>query len=109
LASWGYRGASFGKKPEKSTPAQQYLREKAALDAAQKYYTTEEFEVLMSDFRNGLLTVRIYDDGVTIRTEWLRTHSYRLADGPVVYSRLTKDLNATVHYATRVDGEMLSW
>ena len=36
MASWGYRGASFGKKPEKSTPAQQYLREKAALDAARK-------------------------------------------------------------------------
>ena len=51
---------------EKSTPAQQYLRDKAALDAAKKYYTPEEFERLMDDLSNGLITVRIYDDGITI-------------------------------------------
>jgi len=45
VASWGYRGASFRKKPEKSTPAQQYLRDKAALDAAKKYYTPESSNV----------------------------------------------------------------
>ena len=70
VASWGYRGASFGKKPEKSTPAQQYLREKAALDAAKKYYTPEEFERLMNDLSNGLIIVRIYDDGITIEKNY---------------------------------------
>ena len=66
MAAWGYLGANFGKRPEKSTPAQQYVREKAALHAAQKYYTPAEFDQLMADLSQGLLTVRIYDDGTTI-------------------------------------------
>lgn len=39
----GYLGASFGRKPDEPTPAQLYLRDKAALMAAEKYYTREEF------------------------------------------------------------------
>ena len=43
-----YSGANFGKSPQ-GTPAQHYLREKAALVAAAKYYTREEFEQVMAD------------------------------------------------------------
>ena len=66
LGSFGYLGANFGKREQKSTPAQQYLREKASLHAARKYYTPEEFEELMVDLSDGLSTVRIYDDGIVI-------------------------------------------
>lgn len=34
--------------------------------AAEKYYTPEEFEQVMADLSNGLITVRIYDDGIVI-------------------------------------------
>ena len=60
-----YSGANVGKSPQ-GTPAQQYLREKVALMAAEKYYTPEEFEQLMTDLSYGLITVRIYDDGIVI-------------------------------------------
>ena len=62
---FGYLGANLGRQ-EKTTPVQQYLREKAALMAAQKYYTREEFDQLMADLRDGLITVRIYDDGIVL-------------------------------------------
>ena len=62
---FGYLGAISGGS-RKPTPAQQYLREKAALMAAEKYYTPEEFEQVMADLSNGLITVRIYDDGIVI-------------------------------------------
>ena len=62
---FNYSGAKFGKSPQ-GTPAQQYLREKTALKAAEKYYTPEEFEQLMADLSYGLVTVRIYDDGIVI-------------------------------------------
>lgn len=67
MASWSYPGASFGKKPEKSTPAQEYLRQKAALEAAKKYYTPEEFARLMDDLSNGRITVRIYDATASLK------------------------------------------
>ena len=66
LGPFGYLGANFGKRQQKATPAQQYLREKAALMAAEKYYTPEEFEQVMADLSDGLITVRIYDDGIVI-------------------------------------------
>ena len=66
LGRFGYLGANFGKREEKSTPAQQYLREKAALMAAEKYYTAEEFKQVMADLSAGLITVRIYDEGIVI-------------------------------------------
>ncbi len=62
---FGFLGGSR-KVPEKATSEQQYLREKAALMAAEKYYTREEFEQLMADLSYGLITVRIYDDGIVI-------------------------------------------
>ena len=34
--------------------------------AAEKYYTPDEFAQLMADLRDGLITVRIYDDGIVI-------------------------------------------
>jgi hypothetical protein len=34
--------------------------------AAKKYYTPEEFEELMADLSFGLVTVRIYDDGIVV-------------------------------------------
>ena len=37
LGPFGYLGANFGKRQQKATPAQQYLREKTALMAAEKY------------------------------------------------------------------------
>ena len=40
---FNYSGANLGKSPQGNS-AQQYLREKAALMAAEKYYTAEEFE-----------------------------------------------------------------
>ena len=61
-----HSGANFGRTEQKPTPAQQYLREKAALMAAEKYYTPEEFEQLWADVSDGLITVRIYDDGIVI-------------------------------------------
>ena len=67
LGPFGYLGANCGKKEEKSTPAQQYLREKAALLAAEKYYTPEEFKQVMADLSAGLITVRIYDEGIVDR------------------------------------------
>ena len=63
-APFGYLG--FGKRQQTPTPAQQYLREKAALMATAKYYTPEEFEQLLADVSNGLVTVRIYVDGIVI-------------------------------------------
>ena len=65
-ARFGYLGANFGKRDERTTPAQQYLREKAALMAADKYYTPEEFKQLMADLSAGLITVRIYEEGIVI-------------------------------------------
>ena len=61
-----YSGANFGKSEPTATPAQQYLREKAALMAAEKYYAPEEFEELTANLSNGLITVRIFDDGIVI-------------------------------------------
>ena len=66
LGRFGYLGANFGKREEKSIAAQQYLREKAALMAAEKYYTPEEFKQVMADLSAGLITVRIYDEGIVI-------------------------------------------
>ena len=66
LVPRGYHGANFGKRDQRSTPAQQYLREKAALMAAEKYYTPEEFKQVMADLSAGLITVRIYDEGIVI-------------------------------------------
>ena len=63
---FGYLGANLGRRQEKTTPVQQYLREKAVLMAAQKYYTREEFDQLMADLSDGLITVRIYDDGIVL-------------------------------------------
>ena len=63
---FNYSGANFGKREPNATPGLQYFREKAALIAAEKYYTPEEFEQLMADLSYGLITVRIYDDGVVI-------------------------------------------
>ena len=34
--------------------------------AAEKYHTPEEFAQLMADLRDGLITVRIYNDGIVI-------------------------------------------
>ena len=51
--SFGYLGGNFAKRQETPTPAQQYLREKAALMAAEKYYTPEEFAQLMADLSTG--------------------------------------------------------
>jgi hypothetical protein len=62
---FGFSGG-FRTKPEKATPEQQYLREKGALMAAEKYYTSEEFARLMADLRDGLITVRIFEDGIVI-------------------------------------------
>ena len=62
---FNYSGTNFGKSPQ-GTPAQQYLREKAALMAAEKYYTPEEFKQVMADLSAGLITVRIYDEGIVI-------------------------------------------
>ena len=64
LAPFGY--LNFGKRQETPAPAQQYLREKAALMAAEKYYTPEEFKQVMADLSAGLITVRIYEDGIVI-------------------------------------------
>ena len=64
LAPFGY--LNLGKRQETPAPAQQYLRKKAALMAAEKYYTPEEFEQLWADVSDGLVTVRIYDDGIII-------------------------------------------
>ena len=66
LGRFGYLGANFGKREQKSTPAQQYLRDKAALMAAEKYYTPDEYAQLMADLRDGLISVRIYDEGIII-------------------------------------------
>ena len=66
LGRFGYLGANFGKREQKPTPAQQYLRDKAALMAAEKYYAPDEFAQLMADLRDGLITVRIYDDGIIV-------------------------------------------
>ena len=62
---FNYSGANFGKSLQ-GTQAQQYLREKAALMAAEKYYTPEEFKQVMADLSAGLITVRIYDEGIVI-------------------------------------------
>ena len=62
---FNYSGANFVTR-EQNTPAHQYIREKAALQAAERYYTPEEFERLMADLSDGLITVRIYDDGIVI-------------------------------------------
>jgi hypothetical protein len=64
LAPFGYLGANFGKKDV--TPSQLHLRQKSALLAVEKYYTPEEFEQLMADLRDGLISVRIYDDGIIV-------------------------------------------
>ena len=63
---FNYSGANFGKQEPNATAAHQYLREKVALQAAEKYYTPEEFERLMADLSEGLIAVRIYDDGIVI-------------------------------------------
>jgi hypothetical protein len=34
--------------------------------AAEKYYTPEEFEQVMADLSDGLITVRIYEDGIVV-------------------------------------------
>ena len=34
--------------------------------AAKKYFTPEEFEQVMADLSFGLITVRIYEDGIVI-------------------------------------------
>ena len=34
--------------------------------AAEKYYTPEEFKRVMADLSAGLITMRIYDDGIVI-------------------------------------------
>ena len=65
-ASWGYLGANFGKRAETTAPAEPYLREKAVLNEAKKYYSPEEFDKLMADLNRGLLTVRVFDDGIVI-------------------------------------------
>ena len=57
LGRFGYLGANFGKREQKSTPAQM---------AAEKYYTPEEFKQVMADLSAGLITVRIYEDGIVI-------------------------------------------
>ena len=62
---FNYSGANFGKGEQNAT-GQQYLRQRAALMAAEKYYTPEEFEQVMADLSYGLITVRIYDDGIVI-------------------------------------------
>ena len=64
LGPFGYLG--FGKRQQTPTPAQEYFREKAALMAAAKYYTPEEFAQVMADLSAGLITVRIYDEGIVI-------------------------------------------
>ena len=63
---YGYLGGNVGKREKDVTPSQRYLREKSALHAAEKYYTPEEFEQLLADLRDGLITVRIYDEGLII-------------------------------------------
>ena len=70
---FGYLGANIRNRQEKAPLEQQYLREKAALMAAQKYYTREEFDQLMADLSDGLITVRIYDDGIVIDRKGLST------------------------------------
>jgi hypothetical protein len=56
---FNYSGANVGKSPQ-GTRDQQYLREKAALMVAEKYYyTPDDFEQLKGDLRDGLITVRI--------------------------------------------------
>ena len=62
---FNYSGANFGKREQNAT-GQQYLRQRAALMAAEKYYTPEELEKVMADLSYGLITVRIYDDGIVI-------------------------------------------
>ena len=62
----GYLGSKFSKMAEKAASEQANVREKAALYAAKKYYTPEEFEQLMADLSTGQLTVQIFDDGIVI-------------------------------------------
>ena len=66
---FNYSGANFGKRDQNSTPGQQYVREKAALVAAEKYFSPEEFEKVMADLSYGLITVRIYDEGILINRD----------------------------------------
>ena len=66
LVPFGFRGADFGKREKNVTPAQLYLRQKSALHAAEKYYTPEEFQQLLADLRDGLISVQIYDEGIII-------------------------------------------
>ena len=66
MLAFGYLGADFRRREKDATAAQLYLRQKAALHAAEKYYTPEEFEQILADLRDGLITVRIYDDGLIV-------------------------------------------
>ncbi len=64
LAAFGYLDAH--KREKAGTAAQLYLRQKSALLAAVKYYTPEEFEQLLADLRDGLISVQIYDECIII-------------------------------------------
>jgi hypothetical protein len=41
------------------------VRERAVLNEA-KNYSSEEFDQLMADLNKGLLTVRVFEDGIVI-------------------------------------------
>ena len=69
---FNYSGANFGKREKSVTPSEEYIRATSALQAAKKYYATDEFEQLMVELRAGLITVRIYDDGIIVDRPPLR-------------------------------------